>query len=75
VLPLFAIPFTTGAGDPKLMPSIWNCTAPVAELDDSVAVKLTASPNVEGLGLDAAVTVVDALWIVMFAGALGAESK
>jgi hypothetical protein len=37
-------------------------------------VKLTASPNVEGLLLDTRVVVVDALWTVMFAGALGAES-
>ena len=48
VLPLVAEPPLTATGEPKLVPSILNCTVPVAVFGVTVAVKLTEFPNVEG---------------------------
>ena len=41
---VMALPLTTVSGKPKLLPSILNCTVPVAALGEILAVKLTESP-------------------------------
>ena len=51
-----AVPDTSATGD-WAVPSIVNCTVPVAVLGDTVAVKLTGWPTVDGPG-EAIVVVV-----------------
>ena len=46
------------------VPSIVNCTVPVAVLGDTEAVKVTGWPTVEGLYEEASVAVV-AIWLII----------
>jgi hypothetical protein len=55
-----ALPLTNGTGEPKSTPSILNCTVPVAELGDTVAVKYTPWPKTDGFTDDVNVVVVPA---------------
>jgi hypothetical protein len=56
---LVAIPPDMPAGEPKFTPSTTNCTVPVGvpAADDTVPVKLTESPTVEGFSEEVTTTV------------------
>ena len=60
-----AVPPLRVTGEPRLAPPSWNCTVPVgvAELPATltVAVKVTACPEMEGL-VEAATTVFVPAW-------------
>jgi hypothetical protein len=59
VAALVAVPLDKLTGEPKFAPSTINCTVPVGVVDeeDTVAVKLTEPPTVEGLSDDTTPTV------------------
>jgi len=56
-----ATPETMATGEPTFAPSIWNWTTPLAVAGVTVAVKVTASENNDGLSEDARASEVAAL--------------
>jgi len=63
VLPDAATPDTSVTGEPKLLPSIVNCTVPLGvpvpgATAATVAVKLTACPYTDGFRLDTTVVLL-----------------
>jgi hypothetical protein len=65
VLPELAVPALNVTGEPKLLPSIVNCTVPVGvpapgAAADTVAVKLTDCPYADGFRLDTTAALLPA---------------
>ena len=53
-----ALPPDSVTGEPTFVPSIANCTVPVAVLGDTVAVRVTDWPDVDGLFDEESMVVV-----------------